>query len=173
MHDVKDNVIIRYEARSSDIKFRGIGFTKERLKKIKKALHALHTLEIMATNIYRFHIGNDKDEVTRELIAAMLNEMTHIQEFQTKLLEYGFRPTLFRAMYWIVGFVIGFASRIFGKKTILKTGIWVETRAVNHYQEFLRDVEWDEESRVVVERAMLDEKHHIETWSRLLLNYAL
>jgi hypothetical protein len=42
-----------------------------------------------------------------ELIIAMCNEMTHIQDFQVKLYEYGLRPSKFRWAYWMVGLVIG------------------------------------------------------------------
>ena len=64
---------------------------KKRLKGIKKGLLALHTLELMAVNIYRFQITKEDTELNRQLIAAMCNEMTHFQDFQVKLYEYGMK----------------------------------------------------------------------------------
>ena len=45
----------------------------------QKALRTLHSLEIMAVNTYRFQITQTDDALNRELIAAMCNEMTHVQ----------------------------------------------------------------------------------------------
>ena len=39
-----------------------------------------------------------------------------------------------------------------GTKAILKTGIWVERKAAAHYGELLRSIDWDEDTRKVVEK---------------------
>jgi ubiquinone biosynthesis monooxygenase Coq7 len=163
-----DISIIRPQVRNQDIKLRGEGFDPERLKAIKKGLRTLHTLELMAQTIYKFQITKEPSELNRQLIAAMCNEMTHYQDFQVKLLEYGFRPSIFRAAYWIIGFVFGFGSRVLGKKAILKTGIWVETKAVHHYSELLSAINWDEDSRRIIEKDQADEFGHINRWTKLL-----
>lgn len=141
---------------------------KKRLKGIKKGLLALHTLELMATNIYRFQITKEDNELNRQLIAAMCNEMTHYQDFQVKLYEYGMKPSKMRFLYWIVGFCFGFFSRLRGKKAILKTGIWVESKAVEHYAELLRTIDWDEEARRIIEKNQADEHGHINRWRSML-----
>jgi len=141
---------------------------KSRLKDIKKGLLTLHTLELMAVNIYKFQITKKPSEMNRQLIAAMCNEMTHFQDFQVKLLEYGFRPSILRWAYWIVGFVFGFGSRLLGARAILKTGIWVETKAVHHYDELLSSIDWDEDSRKIIEKDQADEYGHINRWRELL-----
>jgi ubiquinone biosynthesis monooxygenase Coq7 len=137
-------------------------------KAIKKALRALHNLEIMATNIYRYQIHSKNDDHNRLLIAAMANEMTHIQDFHIKLLEYGFRPFLFRYAYWIVGLCIGFVSKCLGSRCVLRTGIWVETKAVHHYGTLLEAAPWDDETRAVIDADRQDEIHHIDQWRKLL-----
>ncbi len=71
-------------------------------------------------------------------------------------------------MYWIVGFGFGFFSRLMGKKAILKTGIWVERKAVRHYDELLRDIEWDIETKKIIEKDQADEYGHIDRWKALL-----
>ncbi|MBL7214644.1 MAG: demethoxyubiquinone hydroxylase family protein [Phycisphaerae bacterium] len=122
----------------------------------------------MAVTIYRCQITKETSELNRELIAAMSNEMTHVQDFQMKLCEYGMRSNLFRWAYWIVGFVLGFGSRLLGTKAILKTGIWVESKAVTHYAELLTAAVWDEPTRSVIEKDRSDEDGHIQIWRRLL-----
>jgi demethoxyubiquinone hydroxylase (CLK1/Coq7/Cat5 family) len=94
--------------------------------------------------------------------------MTHLQDFQVKLYEYGWKPSKFRWAYWIVGWTFGTFSRLLGVNMILKTGIWVETKAVDHYAELLETVEWDAETRRVVEKDQADEGGHISRWRALL-----
>ena len=140
-----------------------------RLKGIKEGLLTLHTLETMAVIIYKLQIAKRPSEHNRELIAAMCNEMTHLQDFQVKLFEYGWRPRKFRWVYWMVGALMGFFSRLMGTRMVLKTGIWVERKAVHHYGELLRTIEWDDDTRKVIEKNQADEHGHVERWSRLLL----
>jgi len=163
-----DISVIRPAMRDEDFKLRGEGMPADRLKAIKKSLVTLHTLELMASTIYRFQITQERSELNRQLIAAMCNEMGHYQDFQIKLYEYGFRPSKFRWAYGIVGFVFGFGSRMLGKKCMLKTGIWVESKAVAHYAELLETIDWDEETRKVIEKDQADEDGHINRWKVML-----
>lgn len=166
--DKYDISIIRPQFSDTDVKPRGEGFSKERLKAIKKGLLTLHTLELMAQTIYKFQITKESNQLNRRLIAAMCNEMTHYQDFQVKLYEYGFRPSIFRAAYWFVGFVFGYGSRLLGKKAVLRIGIWVETKAVHHYGQLLETIEWDDETRKIIEKDQADEHGHIRHWKELL-----
>ena len=163
-----DISVIRPEMRADDFKMRGEGFAPRRLAAIKKGLRTLHTLELMAQTIYKFQLTRESSEINRQLVAAMCNEMGHYQDFQVKLYEYGFRPSLLRWAYWIVGFVFGFGSRIMGKKAVFRTGIWVESKAVHHYAQLLKTIEWDEETRKVIEKDQADEDGHIARWRNLL-----
>ena len=163
-----DISIIRPQMRSEDIRIRGQGMSSSRLKGIKKGLLTLHTLELMAVNIYKFQITKKNSEHNRQLITAMCNEMTHLQDFQVKLCEFGWKPSILRWAYWIVGFAFGFFSRLIGKKGVLKTGIWVETKAVHHYDELLETIEWGEDTRRVIEKNQADEKGHINRWKKSL-----
>jgi demethoxyubiquinone hydroxylase (CLK1/Coq7/Cat5 family) len=163
-----DSSVIRPQMTAADIQFRGKDLPQERLRGIKKGLLTLHTLELMAVNIYRFQIARKTSELNRQLISAMCNEMTHLQDFQVKLFEYGWKPSRIRWMYWIVGFTFGFISRIFGRKAILRTGIWVERKAVSHYSELLETIDWDGDTRRVIEKDQSDEYGHISRWEKLL-----
>lgn len=163
-----DVSIIRPQMRLDDVRLRREPMSSARLKSIKKALRTFHTLETMAANIYKFQITKEPSELNRQLTAAMCNEMTHLQDFQVKLYEYGFNPSIFRIAYWMVGFVFGFGSRVLGKKAMLRTGIWVESKAVKHYAELLENVEWDEQTRRMIEKNQADEDGHINRWRNLL-----
>ena len=163
-----DISIVRPQLKHDDFKMRGRDMEPARLKAIKKGLLTLHTLELMAVTIYRFQITSENCQFNRQLIAAMCNEMTHYQDFQVKLYEFGFKPRLFRGAFWIVGFMFGFGSRLLGRKAILKTGIWVESKAVQHYAELLETIDWDEDTRRIIEKDQADEDGHINKWKTLL-----
>lgn len=160
--------ILRPLLRRKDVAFRGRDLPLAERKKIAKALRTLHSLEGMAVTIYRLQIGGGETELNRELIAAMCNELTHLQDFQTQLYEYGFRPSVFRLFWQGVGILLGLGSRLAGAKRILKTGIWVESKAVGHYSRLLESARWEEASREVLRKNQEDEQGHIQTWRRLL-----
>jgi len=154
--------------RLEDVRMRGQGMPRARLRGIRKGLLTLHTLELMAVNIYRFQITQDVSELNRQLIAAMCNEMTHVQDFQVKLFEHGWRPSSLRWTYWIVGCVLGFVSRLMGKKAVLRADIWFETKAVRDYGELLQTADWDEDTRLVIEKDRADEQGHVSRWKAML-----
>jgi demethoxyubiquinone hydroxylase (CLK1/Coq7/Cat5 family) len=163
-----DISVIRPEMRADQIGVRGVGVKPTELAELRKALRTLHTLEIMATKIYACQISAKPCELNTALTAAMCNEMTHTQDFQTKLYEYGFRPSKLRWAYWLVGYAFGLGSRALGAKRILRTGVWVEAKAVRHYAELLEAVEWDADTRSVIEKDQADESGHIAHWEALL-----
>ncbi|MBN1782085.1 demethoxyubiquinone hydroxylase family protein [bacterium] len=138
------------------------------MNKVRKALHALHNLEIMATNIYRCQISDSMPELKIDLIAAMKNEMGHIQDFLVKLFEYGLKPVWYRWIFWMAGWIIGTFSRFGGKKAILRAGIWTESKAVRHYEELLHAAPWDQPTAEVIEKDRQDECVHLNLWKTLL-----
>jgi demethoxyubiquinone hydroxylase (CLK1/Coq7/Cat5 family) len=163
-----DISIIRPEMRAEHCKLRGQGYPAPRLRAIRKGLRTLHTLELMAQTIYKFQITRERSDLNCQLLTAMCNEMGHYQDDQVKLYEYGFRPSILRPAYWLVGALVGFGSRILGTKAILRTGIWVESKAVHHYAELLETIEWDDQTRRMIEKDQADEDGHIARWTRLL-----
>ncbi len=163
-----DSLNIRPELRNEDICMRGQGMTSSRLRAIKNGLREFHTLELMAVTIYRFQITNKANELNRQLIAAMCNEMTHYQDYQIRLYEYGINPSPLRLAYWFVGLALGIFSRLGGRKSILKTGIWAENKAVQRYDELLENIDWDDYTRSVIEKDRSDEQSHINRWKSFL-----
>jgi len=168
MQESNDKSMIRTPMGIEDFKFRGEGIPVEQLRQIEKALLTFHTLETMAANIYKFQLTKIPSELNRQLIIAMCNEMTHIQDFQVKLYEYGLRPSKLRWAYWMVGFIIGFGSRLLGTRAVLKTAIWLEKKAVHHYGQLLQGIDWNEDKRRVIEGDGSDEDGHVSRWQRLL-----
>ena len=162
-----ENYIVRPQMQLADFTRRGQGINGQSLRQIIKRLRTLHNLELMAKTIYAFQVTKIKDDLNLQLIAAMANEMTHYQDFHIKLYEYGFRPSKFRWVWWFFGLFFGLGSRLLGRKTILKTGIWVEKKAVHHYGELLK-ADWDEETRRVIEKDRHDEEIHIRHWEAFL-----
>ncbi len=163
-----DTSIIRPQMREEQFRLRGQGYSAQRLGAIRKGLRTLHTLELMAQTIYRFQITRERNDLNCQLVTAMCNEMGHYQDFQVKLYEYGFRPSLLRGAFWLVGFVFGFGSRLLGTQAILKTGVWVESKAVHHYAQLLATTEWDDQTRAIIEKDQADEDGHIARWKKLL-----
>jgi len=102
------------------------------------------------------------------VIQGMANEMSHVQDFQIKLYEYGAKPNPLRWVFWFGGMMIGFISRLLGQKTMLKAGIWTESKAVADYQKIIESAQWDTETLEIITRNLNDEKHHIETLRNLL-----
>ena len=63
---------------------------------------------------------------------------------------------------------MGFTTTLLGKTFILKTDIRVENRAVRDYSDFLQRIDFDEESRGLVQKNLEDEKVHIRRWEESL-----
>ena len=163
-----DTIIIRPEMTETQVKPRGRDLGEEKRRALKKALQTLHALEIMAVNIYKCQITADATPLNIALTMAMSNEMTHMQDFQTRLYEYGFTPAKMRGRFWLAGYVFGLGSRMMGTERVLKTGVWAENKAVEHYGKLLAGAEWDDETRAFIEKDRADEYGHIARWKRFL-----
>jgi len=164
----QDISVIRPEMRHEDIRARARDLSADQRRALRKGLRTLHTLEIMATNIYKCQITAKQCELNTQLTAAMCNEMTHTQDFQTKLYEHGFRPSKLRWTYWMVGYAFGLGSRMLGTRRMLQTGIWTEQKAVHHYGRLLESAQWDDDTRAAIEKDRADEYGHIERWQYYL-----
>jgi demethoxyubiquinone hydroxylase (CLK1/Coq7/Cat5 family) len=163
-----DITVIRPELREEQVRPRGRDLAPHERKAARRALRTLHALEIMAVTIYRCQISKPVTPLNTALTAAMANEMTHMQDFQTRLFEYGFTPDKARGRFLLVGYALGLGSRIMGPKRMLRTGIWAEKKAVEHYGRLLASAPWDEETRAVIEKDRADEQGHIAKWEGFL-----
>ena len=163
-----DITVIRPEMREEQVKPRGRALSAGQRRALRKALRTLHALEIMAVKIYQCQITKDASPLNTALANAMSNELTHMQDFQTRLYEYGFTPDKLRGRFWLVGYAFGLSSRMLGTTRMLKTGIWVESKAVEHYGKLLAGADWDDETRAMIEKDQADEYGHIARWEGFL-----
>lgn len=152
----------------STVRWRERPLTARQFSRLRRNLRALHQLEIMAVNIYRYQIGDGRSEMQRELIEALRVEMQHTQDFQVALFEYGLRPSPVRWAYWLLGWFLGLFSKVRGTRAILRMGLWVERKAVDHYTEILAAYDWEPDLRAIIEHNQKDEYHHIELWQKFL-----
>jgi demethoxyubiquinone hydroxylase (CLK1/Coq7/Cat5 family) len=167
---VGESAVIRPQMRMEDVAPLGQRLSRREKAEVCKRLRVLHMLEIMAVNIYKCQITDKGCALDTALTAAMCNEMTHMQDFQTKLYEYGQTPSKLRFRFWLAGYVFGLGSRMLGRERVLRTGVWAENKAVEHYGRLLSELEWEEGTRVVIERDLADEKGHVERWQHFLAN---
>jgi ubiquinone biosynthesis monooxygenase Coq7 len=167
---VEDIAVIRPQMRLEEVTPLGQRFDRRQLAEVRKRLRTLHMLEIMAVNIYKCQIVGNGCALDTALTAAMCNEMTHMQDFQTKLYQYGFTPSKLRFRFWLVGYVFGLGSRVMGRTRVLRTGVWAENKAVEHYGMLLNGFDWEDESRAVIEKDLADERGHVARWQYFLAN---
>ncbi len=163
-----DVSIIRPQLRLEDFQIRGHNLTRHRVRAFQDALQILHDREAMAVSIYRVQIRPKMCEHNRELIAAMCNKMSHLQDYFILLFEYGARPAKVRAVWWILGALIGYISRLLGRGAILKTGVWIEKKVLGRYELFLKTVDWEPDVRTLLEKNCTDAHAHIHRWKNLL-----
>jgi len=137
---------------------------------VLRAFRAMVNLEVMAVRIYRaqrWRLG--RSEVTAEALAkAIAVEERHERDLASRRQELGGSPSMLSPFYALVGWLIGFVPSLLGQRAALKTGIWVEERAVKDYQRLLDRVPFDDESRALVQRNQEDEREHIRMWQESL-----
>ena len=137
---------------------------------VLKAFRAMVNLEIMAVRIYRgqrWRLG--RSEITAEALAkAIAIEERHVSDLASRRQELGGSPSMLSPFYALAGWLIGFLPSLLGQRAALKTGIWVEERAVKDYQQLLDRVPFDDESRALVERNQEEEREHIRMWEESL-----
>jgi bacterioferritin len=135
-------------------------------KKIIHALNAVVKVEAMAVQIYRAQMWRfrGRQEIAQRLIHATANEQQHFDDLVSRVRDLGSTPSRLSPLFAVAGWIIGFLPTLAGKVPALKLDILVEERAVKDYQGFLSSVNFDDESRELMERNMADEKEHIRAW---------
>ncbi len=129
------------------------------------SLKFMYNMERFATEIYQTQRrAFAKIEIADKLRAAAENEQQHTNNLQGHILEVNGTPSRLGFLFQIAGRILGLATRSLGKLLILKTDIWVEKRAIRDYRRFLKRVEFDEKSVRLIERIIIDEERHVDTW---------
>jgi bacterioferritin len=135
-------------------------------KKIIRALNAVVKVEAMAIQIYRAQMWRfrGRQEIAQKLVDATDNERKHFADLTSRVRDLGGTPSRLSPLFAVAGWIMGFLPAVVGKVPALKVDILVEERAVKDYQGFLNRVDFDDESREIMERNMADEKEHIRAW---------
>ena len=129
------------------------------------SLKFMYNMERFATEIYRTQRSAFTEKgIADKLKAATDNEQQHVNNLQGHILEVNGTPSRLGFLFQIAGRILGLATRSLGKLLILKTDIWVEKRAIRDYRRFLKRVEFDEKSVRLIERIIVDEERHVNTW---------
>jgi demethoxyubiquinone hydroxylase (CLK1/Coq7/Cat5 family) len=135
------------------------------MNEIMGALRKMHNLERFATEIYGAQItAFPEKEISDRLIIARDNEQEHTDNLRARIEALGGKPSWQGFFFQMAGRILGCFTRIMGKMFILKTDIWVEAKAVKDYGAFLERLNFDDDSRVLVQRNLGDEKVHIKRW---------
>jgi bacterioferritin len=135
-------------------------------KEILRALNAVVKVEAMAVQIYRAQMWRfrGRQEIAERLVQATSAERRHFADLTSRVRELGGTPSRLSPLFAVAGWIMGFLPTLVGKVPTLKLNIWVEERAVRDYQSFLDRVNFDDDSRALMEKNMADEKEHIRAW---------
>ncbi|MBM3156686.1 MAG: ferritin-like domain-containing protein [Chloroflexi bacterium] len=129
------------------------------------ALRKMYNLERFATEIYRTQIAAfTEKEISDRLKIARDNEQEHTDNLKAQIEKLGGRQSRQGFLFQAAGRMLGCFTRMMGKMFILKADIWIETKAVKDYGAFLQRLNFDEESKALVQRNLEDEKVHIKRW---------
>ena len=133
--------------------------------KVFLSLKFMYNMERFATQIYRTQRkAFAEKEIADRLKAAADNEQQHVNDLKARIVELKGSPSWLGFLFQMAGRAVGFITRIFGKLTILKADVWVEQRAIKDYGFFLNKVEFDEKTRAMIKKIIIDEEGHVSTW---------
>ncbi len=129
------------------------------------SLNFMYSMERFATAIYKIQKGGFRNRIVVEkLTYAVDNERQHVLNLRGRIIELNSTPTRFAFLFQMMGSLLGFLSRCFGKMLNLKTDVVIEKRAVKDYSYFLRTLELDDKTKLVIRSIIADEELHIRNW---------
>ena len=130
--------------------------------KIDEVIRVNYAGEYGAKRIYEGQEMFMCDSNAKKQISEMKeHELEHLQYFENKLKENSVRPSLFMPLWHGMGFALGAATALMGKKTAMACTIAVEEVIVEHYQEQLDSLpESEKELKKKIKKFQNDEEHH-------------
>jgi len=134
------------------------------------SLNTMYNIERAATAIYKAQAGSfcGNAAVYETFKAATANEQEHADGLKARVAELKGKGSFIGWFFALGGMMIGFVTRIMGKQRVMKTNIWVETKAVKDYGAFLQKVNFDEKSAALIKKNIGDEQRHVDNWTRIL-----
>ena len=137
--------------------------------KVISSLNAMYNIERAATAIYKAQLGAFKQkEAVEKFSFAVANEQEHADDLKARVVELGGKVTPTGGFFGFAGTMLAWATRLLGKKAMMKADLWVERKAVNDYGAFLKKVDFDEKSAKLLKKNIEDEKLHIKNWTETL-----
>ena len=131
------------------------------------SLNFMYCMERLATQIYLTQRGAfSNKELVQQLTDASANEHEHVEKLrkQIKQLDGSVYPLGF--IFQSAGCVLGLITRILGKRTLFKSDVFVEKRAVKDYAGFLKSVPFDAATAAMLRGIIADEEVHITNWQK-------
>ena len=136
------------------------------MKKILSSLRLMQRMERFATQVYRNQTrAFGEHDIADKLKRASDNEKEHADTLRKRLYDLKGAPSKTGILFDIAGAILGVKTTLISKAFLLKTDIWIEKRAVRDYTNFLENVDFDDETRVLLRRIIEDENKHIDTWT--------
>jgi len=137
------------------------------MSKVFLSLNFMHCMERFATQIYRTQTGAFHDkQIVQQLIDASENEKTHVQKFHGQIKKLNGRVYPLGWLFQFVGIILGFITRLCGKRSLFKADTFVEMRAVKDYNNFLKSVPFDKETADLIRVIITDEEVHVVNWKK-------
>lgn len=135
------------------------------MDKTSCSLNFMYSMERFAAAIYRIQRGAFKETIiTKKLTYAVDNERQHALNLKNRIIELNKNPTRLAFLFQIAGSLVGCLSRCFSERLALKTDVAIEKRAVKDYSYFLRTLELDDKTKLLIKSIIADEELHIKNW---------
>jgi len=128
-------------------------------------LRQMYNLERFAVEVYRRQIrAFPQKDIRERLEAARDNEQEHVDDLRARIEELGGSCPWQGFFFQMAGMVLGSTSTLLGRMFALNADIRLEQRAVRDYGAFLQKIDFDENSRRLIQKNIEDEKVHIKRW---------
>ena len=144
------------------------------MNKVLLSLNFMYCMERFATQIYLTQRkAFDSESIIQQLTDASENERSHFNKLQLQIRALDGRVYPFGFLFQAVGAILGFITRLSGKRNLFKADIYIENRAVKDYHSFLKGVSFNTDTVKLIRELIADEEVHIINWQkgRELLNH--
>ena len=135
------------------------------MEKTIRALKVMQRMERLATNVYKQQIRGFKGETADTLRKAFENEKEHAGTLAEKLKQLHSAPQAIGFLFSTAGGIAGLFTLVIGKSNLFSIDTYIEKKAVEDYNKFVTNVEFDRETAILLNRIIEDEKRHIDNWT--------
>jgi rubrerythrin len=135
------------------------------MNKVLLSLNFMYFMERFATQIYRTQRGAFNNQVIfQKITEAYENEREHVRKLQSEIRHLNGRVYPCGFLFQFGGVIFGIITRFSGRRNLFKVDTFVEVRAVNDYNSFLRSISFGENTTKIIRGIIADEQEHIVNW---------